>query len=428
MKEFGNRVYYKIELTADSSLTIGSGNDIISDHDVIVDNSGSPFIPASGIAGAVRSYISRTFGEDSAVDIFGKIAKNKAEKSVDTKLRIYDALCSTPDDQVYITTRDCVKLRDKVAVNGAKFDLQAVERGTKFTSYIELLNNDCAKQIENALSAINLGWIRFGAKTTRGYGKMRLTASRRCISDVFEWLDFRMYDDSSWIVATPLSLDTDICPGIVFNIGLGLKDGLSIREYSTEVGMPDSKTLSMKGSKDKTIPIIPGTTWTGAIKDRCAEVLNETDQTDRGLIGQLFGFVNTKTGDSKKSEIWFDESTVDDGVDKDVIRNSIDRLSGGTRTGALYTERSYFGGNTDLTITLPLFCDDKVIFAIGVCLADIHYGFLAIGGLTGVGRGLFEVKSVHVNGNDLTEYITEDEPQLEAFVKKVRKSIVEGCR
>ena len=78
MKEFGKRIYYKIELTADSSLTIGSGNDVISDHDVIVDNNGSPFIPATGIAGALRAHISKTFGDDSAVDIFGKIAKNNS--------------------------------------------------------------------------------------------------------------------------------------------------------------------------------------------------------------------------------------------------------------------------------------------------------------------------------------------------------------
>ena len=423
MKEFRNRIYYKIELTADSSLTIGSGNDVFTDHDVIVDNSGSPFIPATGIDGALRAYISNAFGDDSAIDIFGKIAKNKTEINVETKLRVYDALCDSPDDQVYITTRDCVKLQNKVAVKGAKFDLQTVEKGTRFTSYIELLNDDCADKIENALSAIDLGMIRFGAKTTRGFGKMRLTAYKRCISNVFEWLEFKMYDDSSWVGVDSVDLDPGLCSRITFNIELGLKDGLSIREYSTEVNMPDYKTLSMKSSKKKTIPIIPGTTWVGAIKERCSEILNETDSSNRDLMDQLFGFVNDKTSECKKSEIWFDESTVDDGVDKEVTRNSIDRFSGGTKNGALYTELSYFGGNTELTITLPLPVDDKVIFAIGVCLADLHFGFLAVGGLTSVGRGLFEVKSVHVNGNDLTEFIAVDEPQLKGFVSAVSKSI-----
>ena len=423
MKEFGKRIYYKIELTADSSLTIGSGNDVISDHDVIVDNNGSPFIPATGIAGALRAYISKTFGDDSAVDIFGKIAKNKSDTKVDTKLRIYDALCSSPDEQVYITTRDCVKLENKVAVKGAKFDLQAVEKGTRFTSYIELLNDDCADKIENALSAIDHGMIRFGAKTTRGFGKMRLTAYKRCVSDVFEWLEFKMYDDASWIGLKSLDLEPDLCSRLTFRIELGLKDGLSIREYSTEVNMPDYKTLSMKGSKEKTVPIIPGTTWAGAIKERCSEILNETDTSQNGLIDQLFGFVNEETSKCKKSEIWFDESTVDNGEDKEVTRNSIDRLSGGTKTGALFTERSYFGGNTDLTITLPLPDDDIVIFAIGICLADIHFGFLPVGGLTSVGRGILEVKSVFVNENDVTEYIAVDEPQLKDFVSAVRENI-----
>lgn len=71
-----------------------------------------------------------------------------------------------------------------------------------------------------------------------------------------------------------------------------------------------------------------------------------------------------------------------------------------TKTGALYTERTYYGGETELRIILPDKAADMTVAAIGACLMDLDRGYLAVGGLTSVGRGLFKITGISSNGKD----------------------------
>ena len=131
------RVYYQLKIKLASPLSVGSGESENTDHDVFVDGNGNPVIPATSIAGVLRAFV----GGDTAVELFGEIAKKDGEQTIPSHIRVYDALC-TKGDKDYITNRDFVKLKDKVAVKGAKFDYQVVETGAEFVSYCELL--DCS--------------------------------------------------------------------------------------------------------------------------------------------------------------------------------------------------------------------------------------------------------------------------------------------
>ena len=62
---------------------------------------------------------------------------------------------------------------------------------------------------------------------------------------------------------------------------------------------------------------------------------------------------------------------------------------------ALFTEKTYYGGTTELIISVDRCVEDSVKNTLAAAIADLHNGFLAIGGLTAVGRGLFEVRSVN---------------------------------
>ena len=107
--------------------------------------------------------------------------------------------------------------------------------------------------------------------------------------------------------------------------------------------------------------------------------------------------INTVT---KKSRIIFSESKLSGGTFKLVTRNAIDRFTGATKSGALYTEKTYFDGETELKITFLTKPNDGVLTRISACLADLHNGFMAVGGLTSVGRGLFEI--ISINGDVLS--------------------------
>jgi len=409
MKTFNTRIYYKLNIKLVSPLSIGSGEDRYTDHDVIVDSCGKPFIPGTAIAGVLRSNI------ENADIIFGyiKTEKEDSRDEYDSKIAVYDARMQSK--KFFITNRDCVKLKDKVSVPGAKFDLQAVEPGAEFIGYIELFDDKYAEIIESALSEMNAGNIRLGTKTTRGYGQVKLSVYKKEIRTANEWIDFDMFDNATFaeefILPEPNRRKQ-------LRLSLKSKGGISVREYSTDVGMPDYQTMGLKSVKDKNkneVPVIPGTSWAGAFRSRFEEFAGE-EQTKT-----LFGNVGSECGNTEdviKSKIYFNETQFENGIYKEYTRNSIDRFSGATKDGALYTERTYYYGETELVITYPNDLSAESKLALCACIADLHNGFLAVGGLTSVGRGVFEITAINGDAK-LVEILNNDTFKLEKFVEEV---------
>lgn len=401
------RVYYQLKIKLASPLSIGSGESESTDHDVFIDGNGNPVIPATSIAGVLRAFV----GGDTAVELFGEIAEKEGDKTIPSKIRVYDARC-TKGDKDYITNRDFVKLEEKVAVKGAKFDCQVVETGAEFVSYCELLDCTYENVLEAAFAALNNGAIVLGSKTTRGFGRVTLSVKKRVFKDVDNWLDFKMFNESEWASQQPLILKDTISDKVVMHVGLRSLGGLSIREYSTDIDMPDYKTLSLKMQSDYS-PVIPGSSWAGAFRDKCSQILTDEE------ITEFFGDVDEITKTAVKSQIRFSESILSGGTPKDVTRNSIDRFSGATKSGALYTERTYYYGETSLEITVPY--NERLISAIGVCLADLHNGFLSVGGLSSIGRGLFRITDIKHNDNNLTDFITAETVDIAGFAREAMK-------
>lgn len=429
-----NRVYYKLELTLLSPLSIGSGANENTDRDVLVDSSECPFIPATSLAGVLKSFLTKTEGKAKANEIFGFIPTSETEKKEaqkgnpdyaerPDKIRVYDGtLADEAGKSFFITNRDMVALKNKVGIKGRKFDTEAVEPGVKFVAYLELFEPKYEAQIRKALSALNSGEIRLGSKTSRGYGKVSVNAKAKTICAVDKWLKFDMMEADCWNDADSVNLDKSG----QYKITLGLKStgGISIREYTTEPSteeqtMPDYETMSIhscKGNDGTPIPVIPGTSWAGAFKDRFSEFVQ-----DKELTESLFGFVHNpkEDGDDKvrKSSVVFDESQLTGGTWKQTTRNSIDRFSSATKDGALYTERTYYYGKTELVISFASEPSEREKRIFAACLADLHNGFLAVGGLTAVGRGLFEIQSI--NGTD----ISAAEAKLENIYGELLKGV-----
>lgn len=399
-----NRRYYSFTTVLVSPLSLSSGLNENTDSDVLLDSRELPYIPATSIAGVLASRLD----ENDKKRLYGKIGRNGDNEQ--SHIIFYDA--QHTGQKATVTVRDSVALENKVGKDGAKFDFEIVEPGAQFKTYIELddtVSDDDEALFLRQLAALNSGILRFGRKTTRGYGQVKLNGVKRiAFTDSMKWLDFDMYDDGCWAGAEDIALketsdDTDI-----IKLKLKLKSALSIRAYTTELpkgtdknNPPDYKYLSIK-KDDKHpngIPVISGTTWAGAFRDRF------TQFTDKATRDELFGYVEQGTKKTQKSKITFSESVFEDGSfeEKSITRNSIDRFSAATNDGALYTELTVFGGSTELTVTLPNGTDKNQKAAVLAAIADLHNGFMAIGGLTSVGRGLFEVETLSFNGEDVTE-------------------------
>lgn len=394
-----NRIkYFSIVFELASPLAIGSGENANTDSDIILDNSGKPTIPATAIAGVFRNYLNKK-------DIFGNIDENDPAES---KIRFYDAQLIS--DSSFTTVRDSVKLEDKVGVNGAKFDMEAVETGISFETVIELKDDgsDAESDILRTLEAINAGFLRIGSKTSRGYGRLKVVSLKKAEftlpDDKAKWLDFDLFDAEDKCykeTALPDSADNFI------SIKMKLKQNgaVSIRSYTVknadDISSADYIQLSLKDGT----PVIPGTSWAGAFRDRFRQLSNDT------LAKELFGYVDTVKLSQKKSLIYFSESEIVGGEMKVITRNSIDRFTAGTKDGALYTEKTCYNGSCGLEIFINkngLEDAEKNIALICAVICDLDKGYLAVGGLTSVGRGMFTVENITVNGADVTDALKAD--------------------
>lgn len=393
-----NRRYYSFTVELVSPLSLSSGLTDYTDQDVLLDSRKKPYIPATSIAGVLAGRLS----DEKKTILYGTIENGKNEQS---HIIFYDAEY-IGENEAAVSVRDSVALEEKVGVDGAKFDFETVEPPACFKAYIEIddtLSEEDEELFVGQLSALDKGILRFGHKTTRGYGQVKLNDVKRIAfkdKDLENWLEFDMYDGKCWAGAEAVSLpkitdDTDI-----IRLKLRLRSALSIRAYTTELPgggektAPDYKYLSLRSGE----PVIPGTTWAGAFRDRF------TQFADKETRDELFGFVKQGTKKTQKSKITFSESVFKDGSYKEklITRNSIDRFSSATNDGALYTELTLFGGCTELTLTLPSSTPAEQKTALLAVIADLDNGFLPIGGLTAVGRGLFEVEKLFLNGNDMT--------------------------
>ena len=402
-------VYYRIEMQLGSPLSVGSGKNESTDHDVVRGKDGKPYIPASSIAGVFRHPLEND--KPLQNDIFGMISGNKLQSS---KVIFYDGMLTS---ECVTSERDSVKLEGKVGVDGAKFDMQVVETGVTFVSFLELADQPetIDRQIDQMLYKLQAGALRFGSKTSRGYGNVKISELKKVVFDLEQppqldsWLDFDPYKDTSWNDIDAYVLEEDYTGFIKISLKLLQKGALSIREYSTDVStngdtLPDYKHISLHN--DDETGVVPGTSWAGAFRARYQEFAGQ-EETDA-----LFGFVKekSKTGSTQKSRIIFSESQIEHGIWKTITRNSIDRFTAATKDAALYTERTLYNGKTVLDIMVTEDITDKEKAILGAVILDLHNGFLSVGGLTSVGRGMFEIIGLTVNGIDCYDKLNSNAP------------------
>ncbi|MBR2046580.1 MAG: hypothetical protein IJ958_10700 [Agathobacter sp.] len=385
------RIVYSVELTLDAPLCVSSGEKNYTDTDVQRDFDGNPFVPGTSIAGAIRNYFENVKGD---VAVFGTEGSDSRMSSIyfsDFKF------VTTPK----VDIRDGVKLENKVAKDTGKYDMEIIDTSAKGILEIEVIQreNDTVtgdqkeNMIKEALTAIHSGDVRFGANKNRGFGKMLVVAVKRgefTAENKADWLSYcngenvlKEYKEAEW--------KTDIENVFVtFSYALKLDGGISIRKYSMTPDTPDYTHIS---SANK--PIIPGTSLNGAIRSRAKLILEELGySTEKSAVtlDEWFGYVEEKTREAKQSEIIINESVILGGEDLDITRVKVNRFAASAVESALYRERSHFGGTTQIEVKIRKNhrdCDAMCGLMLLV-LKDLANGYLAVGGQTAIGRGIFK--------------------------------------
>jgi CRISPR/Cas system CSM-associated protein Csm3 (group 7 of RAMP superfamily) len=412
------RIYVKGSLTAQSPIACGSGEDKSSDKDFIRDHEGRPYLPGTSIAGVIRHELEKRMpgGRGIASKVFGS-----TENPALSLLSFFDADLENGN----VRLRDGVELdaETRTAAKGKKYDYEILETGARFNFRIEAAirkasdAEEARKAVAGIIELLREG-VYMGSKTRRGNGNVKMdgvsvmSLDMKKPDDVKKWIDFdwNNFSDSGLLKqygnvlndSTGWSVEADFC----------IPYSLIIRSYGLDPGDPDASQLHCSG-----LPVIPGTSWNGAIRHAIMNVLDEL-RVEKKIIDMmmdsLFGFVreDRKSHSRKKpltdkepdnaraSRICIDESIIEGSKSLRYVRNKIDRFTGGVVESALFDEKPVYNGKVKLNIRIrDAQSYEKALVLLA--LKEIGLGIQPVGGGANVGRGVLELKELKIEGESL---------------------------
>ena len=440
----GDSIYlFKGILKAETPFMIGNGDDTYSDMDLLRNHKKEPFIPGTALAGVCRAYLEK---DDKVKNYFGEGKKgHESTKYRQSQVIVYDGQlegAEKPPTRI----RDSVKLENKVAVDESKFDFEIVEAGAAFSFRLEFkVDKEKENEVESLVRALIAGFhhgeIRIGGKSNRGYGYFKLLPSLD--SDTAgvqsKYFNLTQQDDLEEYINWKWS-DTEFTEKLLLGpqnddflkTPLQLHSFLFIRDYAHNEQYDEGTidAVPLKNSKDEVV--IPGTTWAGVFRHHMERILSQLDTNSvanikgifkcaintktwpKALINYLFGYVEEGTDVKQASHIFFKESYFEKGNVSEILRTrtAIDRFTGGASKGLLFNNKlAYTQGDRSscyLEIGLSQELKDEkkqydfVKSLLDVCFEDLQEGYLAVGGQTAVGGGIFrkgEVKDDEVSND-----------------------------
>lgn len=458
----------RITIEADSPLSISSGEKSpLTDAPVLRDVHRLPFIPGTSLAGVIRHALpseelqqtlmgwqSPTGGEGSRLII-------SEAKILDSRGRAVDGIAPIEEDpllEAYSTLP--IRQHARIGHRGAtemrgKFDEEVVLKGTRFCFDMELISSaEEADSSDEALlriiNTIDSDLFRIGGGSRKGFGKVRVVralhrrldlrqpeelslylAKSSCLSA--EWEGFAPY--------TPREIEErgsdryllTLRPVDFIFFGSGLGDCDADKRYVTEQQIVWEGDRATIVDAEQMI-LIPSSSVKGALSHRTAFHYNKqqgiaADNLPEGAviedyIGQkncavalLFGTAGEESGEgcSRGHVLFSDVLLKRPEAAEDHVFNHvrIDRFTGGAVSGALFSEKSVYAAEEEITMEITidkhaLESEDRervcgALSALERAMKDLCGGMLPLGGLVMKGNGRF-YGSITKNGETIYEY------------------------
>ncbi len=399
-------------------------------------------LTGTSIAGALRNYVWE-HSQDLANSLFGDVTN---EESIQSPLIVDDALGDKPD----VELRDGVAIdpRTRTAEARKKFDIELLTAGTEFPLSFELLvlkgkEDKLQEAFALALQGLEKGEIRLGKRKRRGFGRCRVEHWKVCRYDMTRpqglvaWLedDVSNWKEGADIVAL-LGVTLPNCkrqPTCVLKGIFAIDGSLLIRSGFGEPDAPDSVHLHSR-RRGQDVPVLSGTSLAGALRARALRIANTLGKDGKAVTDQLFGYRRGDEGPRRPltaSRLWVEETVIQNPLELVQSRLKVDRFTGGSYPGALFSEQPVFGqlsGETIVEIKLELYrSSDAGIGLLLLLLKDLWTGDLSLGGESSVGRGRLEGKQATlthdgaswtlVQKGDGALQVEGDQTRLEQFVQ-----------
>lgn len=397
------------ELVLDTPTHLGNGDvEGLLDMPLHVDIlEGRALLTGASLAGALRAYAAQL---DSTVanQLFGEVRTlGGAPESVESRVIVDDALGQAPE----------MELRDGVAIDPItrtaedkkKFDIELLTAGSTFPIALELLvrHGDGRRLLDlfaAALQALEEGQIRLGKRKRRGFGQCHVRGWQVQRFDVgtvhgmLEWLNYvppKVQEiDLQSSVQTLLGAQSVAAmgtPRCILEGRFALEGSLLIRSGGNEQQAADTVHLrSRRGKRD--VPILSGTSLAGTLRARALRIANTLGKPGAEIVDRLFGYRPKNPEDKTPmtaSRLWVAEAVIQEPIDLVQTRVKLDRFTGGSFPGALFSEQAVFAGKSthvQLRIELSEPTDSDVGLLL-LLLKDLWTGDLPLGGESSIGRG-----------------------------------------
>ena len=399
---YDTAVKYEIQASCREPLHIGSGDGRYGEV-LVHPATGEPFIQASGIAGAFRSWFEGN--GDLACEIFGSTSQEDGQ----SKIRFQDGYFS--ETAIYTELRPRVKI-DPVTgtvqgntlksgrVSGQKFQMESVASGSRFSFAIYLFEKDTPYEeaVEESLAAFHAGEIQLGGKKSSGCGCGELLSVKKSVYSMRDPQDRRLW-------AAEEKEGTEIAPALIergrsrdgrlhFVLtgrteGALLVKAVSVREYGA--GVPDD--VNMQNRKDEFI--VPASSLKGALRSQIEKIAAYRGLKN-GVIEALFGAAYDKESKGMVGAARFFDCVVGDKAENAKtpvqMRIHIDKLTGGVFQQQLFSQRPVCG---QVEIRVDLETEEGAGLVL-MALRDLGMGLFPLGSGSGIGRGYLAGSSLRV--------------------------------
>jgi len=415
-----NRYYIQGKLELLSPMIVGSGENEKADIQAIRDWNGNLIIPGTTLAGNIR----HSLVERSSENIVDKYFGSNEQNSGHSLFSFFDAETNEKD---ITDIRDGVRLDNltKTTADKSKYDYEIVNEGSVFNFRMEAVmraetnKSELKSVLSEIIDILENGHLCIGAKTSRGFGKVKLNDTKiqeiDIVNDQAKWIDYSWGNlENNFEPKRDPNLFTEE-KNDPFSVEFTIPNSLIIKSYSADPNDVDSSMLTSNGK-----PIISGPSWNGAIRHALKHVGRELGKQKemQKLIRNTFGWVYLEDnkfeghvkGDVIPSKVTIDESKIEDGEMIPYTRNKVDRFTGGVVDGALFDEKPVYGGKVNLNMEIKNAKDYEKGMVI-LALKELQNGIQTVGGGSNIGRGRLE--------NNQETFTDDDTTYLSALAEKL---------
>lgn len=430
------RILERVTLEAVTPLHVGTGSkSVLTDRVVGRDVNGLPYIPGTSLAGVLRHTLTsedaaRYFGTQNKGEEHGSEFLLSEARMVGKDGLVVDGMVELDWNDEFYRHYRYLPIRQHVGITHrgtarptAKFDEEVVMKGTRFVFDIEQLsdagyNMDMMKHLLDALASRT---FRIGGGTTKGFGHVRVVDIQYRSYDLTNVDDLQAYQDKSSSLSVPIqgtmpyvpdgdhagssvSYELVLRPEDFFLFGAGMGDDDADTKPVTESVVVWDKDGLPHVDEEQTL--IPATSIKGALLHRSIYWYNKVHGVFAdGMVPQdlgsteghramesLFGKIGDNGRNQTRGKIRIDDILSASTSAKFMNHVRIDRLTGGTVDGALFTEKVANGMGREYVLHVDILpgVDEEAMEAFEKAMVDVCRGMLPLGGSVNRGSGLFK--------------------------------------